>query len=321
MSDAASQSILPTAARVLRAAARAVATLAEALPQDFEAVAEAILVTKGRVILSGIGKSGHIARKISATFASTGTPSAFVHAAEASHGDLGMVMPGDLVIAISNSGETSELRDIVAHAARFSIPLAGISKAPDSTLMRAADFRLTLPDAEEACALGMAPTTSTTLALALGDALAVAVMERRGFLPEQFRTFHPGGKLGAQLSTVAQLMHGVDALPLVPGDMPMLDALVVMSAKSFGIAGVIEGEVLAGVISDGDLRRNFTRLTGQTAGQVATRTPRVIGATTLAAEAMAMMSQNKITALFVVDAEGRPIGIVHLHDLLRAGLA
>jgi len=321
MSDAASQSIRATAARVLRTEARAVATLAEALPQDFEAVAEAILVTKGRVILSGIGKSGHIARKISATFASTGTPSAFVHAAEASHGDLGMVMPGDLVIAISNSGETSELRDIVAHAARFSIPLAGISKAPDSTLMRAADFRLTLPDAEEACALGMAPTTSTTLALALGDALAVAVMERRGFLPEQFRTFHPGGKLGAQLSTVAQLMHGVDALPLVPGDMPMLDALVVMSAKSFGIAGVIEGEVLAGVISDGDLRRNFTRLTGQTAGQVATRTPRVIGATTLAAEAMAMMSQNKITALFVVDAEGRPIGIVHLHDLLRAGLA
>ncbi len=321
MSDAASQSIRATAARVLRTEARAVATLAEALPQDFEAVAEAILVTKGRVILSGIGKSGHIARKISATFASTGTPSAFVHAAEASHGDLGMVMPGDLVIAISNSGETSELRDIVAHVARFSIPLAGISKAPDSTLMRAADFRLTLPDAEEACALGMAPTTSTTLALALGDALAVAVMERRGFLPEQFRTFHPGGKLGAQLSTVAQLMHGVDALPLVPGDMPMLDALVVMSAKSFGIAGVIEGEVLAGVISDGDLRRNFTRLTGQTAGQVATRTPRVIGATTLAAEAMAMMSQNKITALFVVDAEGRPIGIVHLHDLLRAGLA
>lgn len=321
MSDDPSRSIRATAARVLEIEARAVAALAEALPPDFEAVAEAILETKGRVILCGIGKSGHIARKISATFASTGTPSAFVHAAEASHGDLGMVMPGDLVIAISNSGETSELRDIVAHVARFSIPMAGISKAPDSTLMRAADFRLTLPDAEEACALGMAPTTSTTLALALGDALAVAVMERRGFLPEQFRTFHPGGKLGAQLSTVAQLMHGPDALPLVQGDLPMLDALVVMSAKSFGIAGVVEGERLAGVISDGDLRRNFTKLTEQTAGQVATRKPRVIEATMLAAEAMAMMSQNKITALFVVDADHRPIGIVHLHDLLRAGLA
>ncbi len=321
MDDHHHPSLRATGARVLRTEARAVAAMADALPQDFEAVAEAILATKGRVILCGIGKSGHICRKISATFASTGTPSAFVHAAEASHGDLGMVMPGDLVIAISNSGETTELRDIVAHVARFSIPLVGISKAPDSTLMRAADYRLTLPDAEEACALGMAPTTSTTLALALGDALAVAVMERRGFLPEQFRTFHPGGKLGAQLSTVAQLMHGPDALPLVQADTPMLDALMVMSAKSFGIAGVVERDTLIGVISDGDLRRNITRLIDQNAGQVATRTPRVIRPTMLAAEAMAMMSENKITALFVVDDGQRPVGILHLHDLLRAGLA
>ncbi|QXT39941.1 KpsF/GutQ family sugar-phosphate isomerase [Gymnodinialimonas ceratoperidinii] len=315
------QSLRDTGARVLRTEAQAVAALAEALPEDFAAAAEAILATTGRVILCGIGKSGHISRKISATFASTGTPSAFVHAAEASHGDLGMVMPGDLVILISNSGETTELNDIIGHVARFSIPLIGISKKPDSTLMRAADYRLTLPPAQEACSLGMAPTTSTTLALALGDALAVAVMERRGFLPEHFRTFHPGGKLGAQLSTAAQLMHGPEALPLVDAATPMAETLVVMSEKSFGIAGVVEGERLIGVISDGDLRRNIAHLTEHTAGEVATTRPRTIAPDLLAAEAMGMMATNKITALFVVDPDMRPLGIIHLHDLLRAGLA
>ncbi|MEJ6390043.1 KpsF/GutQ family sugar-phosphate isomerase [Gymnodinialimonas ulvae] len=314
-------SLRDTGARVLRTEGDAVRALSEALPDDFETAAEAVLATKGRVILSGIGKSGHIARKISATFASTGTPSAFVHPAEASHGDLGMIMPGDLVILISNSGETAELRDIVAHVARFSIPLVAISKGADSTLMRAADHRLLLPNVEEACSLRMAPTTSTTLTLALGDALAVAVMERRGFQPEQFRTFHPGGKLGAQLSTVAQLMHGAEALPLVSAETSMPETLVVMSEKSFGIAGVIEGGVLTGVISDGDLRRNIAHLSDRAAGQVATHSPRVIAPELLAAEAMAMMSENKITALFVVDDAMRPIGLLHLHDLLRAGLA
>ncbi|ABD52990.1 KpsF/GutQ family sugar-phosphate isomerase [Jannaschia sp. CCS1] len=321
MSNEHPQSLRDTGARVLHMEARAVATLADALPQDFEPAAQAILGTKGRVILCGIGKSGHICRKISATFASTGTPSAFVHAAEASHGDLGMMMPGDLVIAISNSGETAELNDIIAHVTRFAIPLIGISKKPDSTLMRAADFRLTLPAAAEACSLGMAPTTSTTLALALGDALAVAVMEQRGFLPEQFRTFHPGGKLGAQLSTVAQLMHGPDALPLVHASTPMAETLVVMSEKSFGIAGVVEGGRLTGVISDGDLRRNIAHLTDRTATEVATHQPRTIAPDVLAAEAMGMMAANKITALFVVDDTARPLGLIHLHDLLRAGLA
>ena len=310
-----------TAARVLRIEGDAVRAMADALPPDFDAAAEAVMATTGRVILSGIGKSGHIARKISATLASTGTPSAFVHAAEASHGDLGMITPGDLAILISNSGETSELHDIVAHVARFSIPMIGISKRADSTLMRAADIRLTLPEAEEACALGMAPTTSTTLALALGDALAVSVMERRGFLPEQFRTFHPGGKLGAQLATVAQLMHGGDAMPLVTADTPMTETLVVMSQKSFGIAGVVEGGALVGVISDGDLRRNITRLPEGSAGDLATRGPRVTSPDVLAAEAMAVMSEAKITALFAVDADQRPVGILHLHDCLRAGLA
>ncbi|WP_430449810.1 KpsF/GutQ family sugar-phosphate isomerase [Rhodophyticola sp.] len=315
------QMIRDTAARVLRIEGQAVSDMAENLPPDFEASVEAILDVKGRVILSGIGKSGHIARKISSTLASTGTPSAFVHPAEASHGDLGMIMPGDLAILISNSGETAELRDIVAHVARFSIPMIGISGQADSTLMRAADLRLILPSAPEACIIGMAPTTSTTLTLALGDALAVAVMERRGFLPEHFRTFHPGGKLGAQLSKVAQLMHGVEELPLVRAETAMGDTLLEMSEKSFGIAGVVGDHKLIGVISDGDLRRNMDGLMDRTAGDVATRNPRSIGPDMLAAEAMAMMSESKITALFVVDDTGRPIGLLHLHDCLRAGIA
>lgn len=321
MTDDQKAAIRKTAARVLRIEGQAVTAMADALPDDFVAAVEAILTTKGRVILSGIGKSGHIARKISSTFASTGTPSAFVHPAEASHGDLGMVTPGDLTILISNSGETAELRDMVAHVARFSIPMVAISGNPDSTLMQAADFRLTLPAAPEACVIGMAPTTSTTLTLALGDALAVSVMERRGFLPEQFRTFHPGGKLGAQLSKVAQLMHQGDVLPLVPATMPMSETLIVMSEKSFGLAGVVQDGRLIGVISDGDLRRNMHHLMDRSAGQVATRTPRVISPDDLAAEAMAVMSSNRITALFAVDDQMRPVGLLHIHDCLRAGLA
>ncbi|MBC6438654.1 MAG: KpsF/GutQ family sugar-phosphate isomerase [Rhodobacteraceae bacterium] len=313
--------ILETARRVLRLEGQAVTAMAEHLPGDFAPAVGAILGVKGRVILSGIGKSGLIARKISATFASTGTPSAFVHAAEASHGDLGMIMPEDLAILISNSGETAELRDIVAHVARFAIPMIAISRNPDSTLMRAADMRLLLPDAPEACAIGMAPTTSTTLTLALGDALAIAVMDQRGFLPEHFRDVHPGGRLGAQLSTVAQLMHGADRLPLVPPECPMGEAIVVMSRKGFGIVGVVADGHLAGVISDGDLRRNLSGLLERTAGDVATTSPRTIGAGMLAAEAMAMMSAHRITALFVLDKASHPVGLLHIHDCLRAGLA
>ena len=314
--------IRDTAARVLKIEADAVMALAAHLPADFDGAVEAMLATKGRVILSGIGKSGHIARKISSTLASTGTPSAFVHPAEASHGDLGMITPEDLVILISNSGETAELGDIVAHVARFSIPMIGISGREDSTLMRAAQYRLTLPAAPEACVIGMAPTTSTTLTLALGDALAVCVMEQRGFRPDQFRTFHPGGKLGAQLSKVAQLMHEGAALPLVQVTTPMPETLLVMTEKSFGIVGVLDGEGrLDGVISDGDLRRNMARLMSCTAGDVATKSPRVTAPDALAAEALAVMSAHKITALFALDADKRPVGLLHLHDCLRAGLA
>ncbi|MBF9031298.1 KpsF/GutQ family sugar-phosphate isomerase [Rhodobacterales bacterium HKCCE3408] len=319
--DTPADPIVATAARVLRIEGAAVTALADDLPADFAPAVGAILETRGRVILSGIGKSGHIARKIASTFASTGTPAAYVHPAEASHGDLGMVTPGDLAILISHSGETSELRDILAHVARFSIPCIGISGNADSTLMQAADFRLALPKVEEACINGLAPTTSTTLTLALGDALAVAVMELRGFRAEEFRTFHPGGRLGAKLAKVSQLMHGEGELPLVADETPMPETLIVMSEKSFGVAGVTEGGRLVGVITDGDLRRNIDRLAEARAGEVATRNPRVVGPDLLAVEALAMMSENKITALFVIDEENRPVGLIHLHDCLRAGLA
>ncbi|SDN59959.1 arabinose-5-phosphate isomerase [Lutimaribacter pacificus] len=309
------------AAQVLMQEADALRLFAGAIPPDFERVVADIARIPGRVIVSGIGKSGHIGRKIAATLASTGTPSYFVHASEASHGDLGMITGDDICILISNSGETQELGDVVAHTRRFSIPLVAISSREDSTLMRAADYRLLLPPAPEACPMGLAPTTSTTLTLALGDALAVALMEARDFRAENFRTFHPGGKLGAQLSTVAQLMHGGDEVPLVPLDAPMEQALLEMTSKGFGTTGVVRDGVLAGLISDGDLRRNMARLMDSTAGEVATLDPVTVPPAMLAAQALALMNERKITTLFVVEEDGSPVGIVHLHDLLRAGVA
>ena len=311
-----------TAARqVLHTEADALRLLADQLPEDFDAVVALILKTKGRVIISGIGKSGHIGNKIAATLASTGTPAYFVHASEASHGDLGMITEDDTVVLISNSGETQELGDVLAHTRRFSIPLIGISSRAGSTLMAAADYQLLLPPAPEACPMGLAPTTSTTLTLALGDALAVALMEERDFKAENFRTFHPGGKLGAQLSTVAQLMHGVDELPLVTRDTPMDNVLIEMTSKGFGTTGVVEGNQLIGVVSDGDLRRNMAQLMTSSAGQVATLDPITVPPEMLAAQALAVMNARKITTLFVVNAERHPVGILHLHDLLRAGVA
>jgi len=316
-----SQNPVATARRVLEIEGSAVLGLAQDLPSDFTSAVDAILKNRGRVILSGIGKSGHIARKISSTLASTGTPSAFVHPSEASHGDLGMITQADLVILISNSGETAELRDIVAHVARFSIPMIGISGQANSTLMNAATYKLTLPPVQEACINGLAPTTSTTITLALGDALAIAVMERRGFEAEEFRTFHPGGRLGARLAKVSQLMHGLEALPLVAEETPMPEALIVMTERSFGVTGVTQNDRLVGVITDGDLRRHIDRISAAAAGEVATRDPLVIGPDELAQEALARMSARKITALFVTDADMRPLGLIHLHDCLRAGLA
>jgi len=316
----ASDTILATAAQVLEQEGSALVRMAQNLPDDFVAAVQSILGIKGRIILSGIGKSGHIARKIAATLASTGTPAYFVHPAEASHGDLGMVTQDDLCLLLSNSGETSELGDLINHTRRFSIPMIGMSSKPDSTLMRAADLRLTLPQEPEAGS-GIAPTTSTTMALALGDALAMALMEQRGFLSEHFRTYHPGGKLGAQLALVHQLMHDADSMAVVAPETDMQETMLKMGEKGFGLACVIEDGKLLGVISDGDLRRNIQYLGTRNAGEVATRNPKTVPTDMFAAKALAVMNDNKITVLVVVDDTGRPVGLLRVNDCLRAGVA
>jgi arabinose-5-phosphate isomerase len=311
--------------RVLATEAAALSALAEQLDDSFPRAVQILADTTGRVVVSGMGKSGHVGRKIAATLASTGTPALFVHPAEASHGDLGMVVPGDSVLALSNSGETPELSDIVTHTRRYGLPLVAITGRAESTLARMADVTLLLPPAPEACPMGLAPTTSTTLMLALGDALAVALLSRRGFTAADFRAFHPGGRLGAQLSRVADLMHGQDALPLATPDTPMSEAILRITAKSFGCLGIVEEGRLVGIITDGDLRRALdqggTPLLSRRAAEVMTRSPRRVRPDTLAAEALRLMNTGKITSLFVVDEADRPIGILHVHDLLRAGVA
>lgn len=321
----ASQDITPTveaSARVaLRKEADALYKMADELPPDFAGAVSAILAARGRVVVSGVGKSGHIGRKIAATLASTGTPSYFVHGSEASHGDLGMVTSEDVCILISNSGETSELRDITLYTRRFDIPLIAISSNPESVLMQAADYMLALPKAPEVCSIGKAPTTSTTLTLALGDALAVATMEQRGFDADQFQVFHPGGKLGSQMSRVADLMHGADRLPVVGSDAPMSEVLLAMTSGGFGVAFVVDAGALTGVITDGDLRRNMESLLDKSAKDIANLSPTKITPDMLAAKALAIVNERKITALPVVDDTGAPVGILHVHDLLRAGVA
>ncbi len=314
--------VLAIARRVITAEAAALAMLADDLGESFARAIEMLLAAQGRVIVSGMGKSGHVARKIAATFASTGTPAQFVHPAEASHGDLGMVTRGDVVLVLSNSGETPELADIVAHTRRFDIPLIGIAGRADSTLLRQSDVALLLPAAPEACRTGVVPTTSTTMTLALGDALAVVLMEQRQFTPEQFRVFHPGGRLGARLVTVADLMHR--DMPLVASGAPMSDALIAISRKGFGVVGVIDAfGHLGGVITDGDLRRHMDGLLALTVDQVMTRAPRTIGPAALAEKAVSVMNDGKITCLFVVDpaTSRHAVGILHIHDCLRAGVA
>jgi arabinose-5-phosphate isomerase len=308
--------------RVLSVEADALVQLGASLGEDFVRAVETLFAASGRVVCTGMGKSGHVGRKIASTLASTGTPAMFVHAGEASHGDLGMIGAGDVVLALSNSGETRELADIIGYAKRFSIPLVGMTAVADSALGRAADIVLVLPDAPEAADALNAPTTSTTLQMALGDALAVALLERRGFTPTDFSVLHPGGKLGAMLRTVADLMHGPDELPLVGPAESMPEAIVMMSRKRFGCVGVCDSDGrLIGVITDGDLRRHIDDLLHRNAGEVMTRTPKTVPAGMLAAEALAFMSSPapQATVLFVVD-EGRPVGILHVHDLLRAGV-
>lgn len=313
---------LKTGQRVLKTEAEALSLLAASIDDTFEKAVDCMQNAKGRVIVSGMGKSGHVARKIAATLASTGTPAQFVHPGEASHGDLGMITREDVILLLSNSGETAELADILAHARRNKIPLIGIAGRATSTLLIKADFPLLLPPAEEACIAGLAPTTSTTMTLALGDALAVALMERRGFTPDDFHSFHPGGKLGARLARVEDLMHAGDELPLVPSSMPMGDVLIVMSQKGFGVAAVVdEGGDLIGIITDGDLRRNMEDLLGRKAIDVMTHKPTTITPESRAAAALANMNERKITSLFVCpDGQSTPVGILHIHDCLRAGL-
>lgn len=308
------------ASRVISIEAAALYELAGDLPRDFAGAVDAILQTKGRVIVSGIGKSGHIGNKIAATLASTGTPANFVHATEASHGDLGMVTAADFCLLISNSGETSELRDIVAHTRRFGIPMAAISSKADSTLMQAADYKLPLTKAPEACSIGMAPTTSTTLTLALGDALAVVLMERRDFQPEDFKVFHPGGKLGAQMATVAQLMRPLKELAVIGPDTSMKELILRMTETGYGMGILVDGDgIMLGVISDGDLRRNAGSLFDLVPADVATKDPVKVLPNVLIEIALSKMQVQKVYSILVVENK-KPVGLLRMHDLLRAGI-
>ncbi|HVA13231.1 MAG TPA: KpsF/GutQ family sugar-phosphate isomerase [Stellaceae bacterium] len=314
---------LAVARRVLKTEIAGLAALADELSGRFSDAVDLLAATRGRVTVTGMGKSGHIARKIAATFASTGTPAQFVHPAEAGHGDLGMIAPGDAVLALSNSGDTAELDAILGYTRRLRIPLVAMTRRDGSALVEAADIALVLPASEEACPMGLAPTTSTTMMLALGDALAIAMLERKGFAIADFQRLHPGGDLGRQLLTVTDIMHAGDAMPLVALGTAMADAILAMSAKSFGCVGVTDSDGhLVGIVTDGDLRRHMNDgLLRAGVDKVMNRQPKTIRPQALAAEALGRMNQYAITSLFAVDAEGRPLGILHIHDCLRAGIA
>jgi arabinose-5-phosphate isomerase len=311
------------AAKVLEIEAEGLLALRRSLDERFDHALDLLVGITGRVVVTGMGKSGHVARKIAATLASTGTPALYVHPAEASHGDLGMVAQGDAVIALSNSGGTAELADIIAYSRRFRIPLIAMTSRADSVLANAADLVLLLPRVVEACPMGLAPTTSTTMMLALGDALAIALLSRRGFSPDDFQLLHPGGSLGRRLLRVADIMHREAEVPLVPPELSMDQTILVMTSKRFGCVGIVEGGRLVGVVTDGDLRRHMSPdLLARTAGQIMTRKPRTIRPEALAAEALAQMnlSERPVTSLFVVERGNRPVGIIHVHDCLRAGV-
>ncbi len=311
---------IASARRVLEHAKSGLDALGGSLGRKFIAALDILGRVTGRVIVSGMGKSGHVGRKIAATLASTGTPAFFVHAAEASHGDLGMIAAGDAVLALSNSGNTPELADLISYTRRYGIPLIAITSGAGSALAEAADAFLILPNVGEACPLGLAPTTSTTLMIALGDALAVALLERRGFTADNYKVFHPGGQLGRKLFKVEDLMHGGAELPLVGPATPMSEVVLVMTQKTFGVAGVVgDGGRLVGIVTDGDLRRHIGGdLFAHAAGDIMTRSPKFTRRNILAAEAMRRMNEWKITSVFVVEDE-KPVGIIRMHDILRAG--
>jgi arabinose-5-phosphate isomerase len=323
----------PEPAQAVTAALRTLATerdgletlmraIGNGLGEAFSAAVETIAAAKGRIIVTGMGKSGHIGRKIASTLASTGTPAYYVHPGEASHGDLGMIRPEDAILALSWSGETTELSDLIAYAKRFRVPLVAVTAKLNSTLGRQADVCLALPPAQEACPNGLAPTTSTTMQLALGDALAVALLERRGFTAQDFKVFHPGGKLGAQLRLVRDVMHTGEKLPIVTAGTATAEAVAEISAKGFGCVLVVDDDGrLAGIVTDGDIRRNFRpELPTLPVAAIMTRTPRTIAPGELVAKALEMQETAKITSLVVVE-DARPVGLVHFLDLLRAGVA
>ncbi|HEY1300635.1 MAG TPA: KpsF/GutQ family sugar-phosphate isomerase [Stellaceae bacterium] len=314
---------IAVARRVIAAEIGGLERLSHTLDAAFSTAVEICRKTRGRIIVTGLGKSGHVAGKIAATLASTGSPALFVHPVEASHGDLGMIDAEDAIVILSNSGETAELADIIAYSRRFGIPLVAITGGRRSTLADAADVVLLLPAADEACPMGLAPTTSTTAMMALGDALAIALLERKGFSPADFRMLHPGGKLGRRLLRVGDIMHPADEVPLVAPEARMSEAILVMTAKSFGCVGVGTTEgALIGVVTDGDLRRHMDDgLLCRRVVDIMNPNPKTIAAGALAAEALRLMNRVGITALFVVDESIRPTGFLHLHDCLRAGVA
>jgi arabinose-5-phosphate isomerase len=320
---------LAAARRVMATAGEALNTLAATLDSDFTRAIDLVLAAKGRVIVSGMGKSGHVARKIAATLSSTGTPAYFVHPAEASHGDMGAVTRQDVLLLLSWGGETAELSDLITYAKRHRIALIAIGANPDSTLIKAADVKLLLPRAPEACPMGLAPTTSTTMMLVLGDALAVALMERRGFSADQYRDLHPGGSLGRALIRVSDLMHSGAEMPLARETTGLRDVLLTMVSGRLGCAGIVDASgALIGIVTDGDIRRhalddsNSGGIDNRKAADVMTANPKITRPGQLAAEALALMTDLKITQLFVLAEDtAAPLGVLHIHDCLRAGIA
>jgi arabinose-5-phosphate isomerase len=319
--------VIESAKRTVETERRALEALEEALDNGlagpFVRAVELIAGITGRVIVTGVGKSGHIGVKVAATLASTGTPAFFVHAAEANHGDLGMIGKDDIVIALSKGGESAELRSIITYTRRFSIPLIAITCSENSSLSSAADIVLLVPNEEEACPNGLAPTTSTLLQLAMGDALAIALLEARGFTAVDFHVFHPGGKLGASLMHVGDIMHIGERVPLVAKGTSMPEAITILSRKHFGCVGVLDEEGrLCGIVTEGDMARNLTRnLSELSVDDIMTRTPKTVKKTVLATGALALLNQHHIGALIVVDDDNRPVGLIHFHDLLRIGVA
>jgi arabinose-5-phosphate isomerase len=317
---------MASAARTVQLEAQGLRALEAALDTELaDSFAEAIRLVRacrGRVIVTGMGKSGHIGMKVAGTLSSTGTPASFVHPSEASHGDLGMITRDDVILAFSWSGETVELGNLVSYSRRFAVPLIAVTSNADSTLAKAAEVVLALPHSKEACPHGLAPTTSTTMQLALGDCLAIALLESKGFTARDFQVLHPGGQLGARLKFVGDLMHRGDRLPLAAGDVPMAEAIVVMTEKALGCLGVVDADGrLAGIITDGDLRRHMGNgLLARRTGEIMTAGPKTVSPELLASAALEVINSSKITALFVVE-DGRPVGIIHIHDLLRAGVA